>query len=214
MRLTVETQPDGSAAVFELRPVLVAHFKDAALADLFIAWARQVLNPARETDRADENEPVTQTGSGDDVDAAITALSDADTARAPDPAPEEIAPDASPASALPVEPAPEEIAPALDPYHEAGEAFRRLKAGDKLGAVADDLRLDMPQLRSRWARYQKGLQALAWQPGATVAKPPVAVELDDGWTHCTRCKTKFNAARAQGDLGLSTRPTRCAACRT
>jgi hypothetical protein len=152
---------------------------------------------------------------GDDVDAAIAALSDADLAL--DPAEtEEITETASPPSALPAEPAPQEIADPTrgDPYHEAGEAFRRLKAGEKLGTVADDLGLNMPRLRSRWSNYQKGLQALAWQPGATVAKPVAPPsEADDGWAVCPRCRTKFNAAKAQQIAKLPQRPTHCAACR-
>lgn len=99
-----------------------------------------------------------------------------------------------------------------DPYHEAGEAFRRLKAGEQLGAVADELRLRMPVLRSRWARYQQALKVAGWQPGATVAKPAES-PLAEGWACCTACRTKFNAARAQADAKLPSRPTLCAACR-
>ena len=100
-----------------------------------------------------------------------------------------------------------------DPYHEAGEAFARLKAGEQLGLVADELGLKMPVLRSRWARYQKALNAMAWQPGATVAKPAAPPSDDDGWAVCPRCRTKFNAAKAQQIAKLPERPTRCAACR-
>lgn len=180
-------------AVDQLVAPMVAEVASADLAGLFATWAMAQSKTAEiAIEPVPDDEPEPDNLPEDDA-AALAALA----ARADHPARVEITLIPSPA----------------DPYHEAGDAFARLKAGEQLGAVADALRLNMPKLRSAWARYQKGLQALAWQPGATVPKP-AAPPLEDGWCQCARCRTRFNAAKAQADAKLPQRPTLCAVCRS
>lgn len=71
-------------------------------------------------------------------------------------APPEPEPDRSPTGAEPEPATPDEAEdPDLPEDDLLALAFQRLKDGEKLGLVADDIGMPMPKLRSEWARYQK-----------------------------------------------------------
>jgi hypothetical protein len=126
--------------------------------------------------------------------------------------------------------APPVAAAPADPYAPDGEAMRRLEAGEKLAVVADDLGLNMHRLRGHWSRRARVDQdagaVMGDRPVMDEALPPTRAQppklpiptggpapLPDGFVACLRCKTQFNAARAQRELKLSAQPTHCAGCR-
>lgn len=70
------------------------------------------------------------------------------------------------------------------------EAFRRLEAGEKLGAVADDVGIPMPQLRGQWARQQRGNSAAAKPATASSAAPE----------NCRLCEREFRPSDTSDGL--------------
>lgn len=221
MDLITEISDDGMTRVYRRELIEIASFRWTEDAHAFIAL--KTAAPRRAPDiKAPNVAPVDQPIAAAAVAANVDAKAHAFTAE----------PDAEPQPEAP----PAEPAPPPDPYAPEGEAFARLERGEKLGAVADALGLDMHKLRNRWAVAQKALKGeLAAKPepdrgpvmDATrfddrrprteprpLPQPAVEVPLNPGWVRCARCRTPFNAARSQNDLKLPAPPTRCAGCRS
>ena len=98
----------------------------------------------------------------------------------------------------------------IDPYHPKAPAMLRLEAGEPLDVVALDLGLDTRQLKKKWSARKAELHSMGVvTPGG--ADPQDA--LDPDWHKCDRCRTPFNAVKAQKVSKLAQRPTLCATCR-
>lgn len=69
------------------------------------------------------------------------------------------------------------------------EAFRRLEAGEKLGRVADDVGIPMPQLRGQWARQQRGTK-----PDVAATAPHTELE------SCRLCERDFRPSATSDGL--------------
>lgn len=126
----------GMFEVVRCEPVVVGILNDRGVAELFADFLDTLHSLDRETlsafvpdAPAAEPEPVAEP-------AEVTDLAPAET-----PSPE----------AEPEAPAVE--APLMPSETPLEEALRRLEAGEKLGAVADDLRLPMTMLRGTWAKW-------------------------------------------------------------
>lgn len=192
MKWLLAGTPDGRHAVYEVVRVEVATFRQRGMAEMFLATPEEtdelVEEPWPEPEAAPETAaepapPEAENCAGPEPEA------EPETAPAPQPlapgnwsrAEAEAAPETAPEAAVDVDP--------MDDDALLPEAFDRLRNGDKLMVVADEMGMDWLKLRSAWARAQKQAKA--------DAAPPVALEaakearLQAGWKQCPRCKIAF-----------------------
>lgn len=194
---------DGQFELVRIEPVVIGVLTDRRIAERFADF----LTNMEEAERAQIDLFIMQEDVADIEPAAPGVRNDPAPA-----APEEIltvaSPDPMPCVAseeIPAVPPPAVVqsqdevqpqAPAAGPVKETPmqEAFRRLRAGEALGAVADDIGMPMARLRGFWARECRAKK--------DVAVPPVA-EAPAAEAQCTGCGKNFRLS-ADGD-GLCAR---------
>lgn len=154
MKYQIHDCGDGRFEIQRVEPVTIGVMYDQGLAHMVLAM---MMSMASETEEPAESGEIVlpdalapalpQTGKTGlpQIGGEFRPLQKDNAAVIPEPAPAE-APAVAKATAQP---------PSATPETPLQEAFRRLAAGEKLGTVADDVGIPMPQLRGQWARHQR-----------------------------------------------------------
>lgn len=199
MKYQIHECDDGRFEIQRVEPVTIGVMYDLGLANMVLAMMSSM---AGEPD--DQPEP----GEIALPEALAPALPQTGKTGLPLIGGEFVPVNIEPAPAVVMTPAPAvvtalkpETAPPEKPETPLQEAFRRLEAGEKLGAVADDVGLPMPQLRGQWARRQRSND-----PAPAPTPAPAVPTMSRGEVeNCKLCEREFRPSDTSDGL--------CSRCR-